>query len=669
MSTTNANNRLRRQGSSRMAYQLPSEFVASFTPKEVETLTTTFARFDAESGSVDQTIDCAQVKPMLDHLGENASQAQIDDLLRESDIPVNGKVTFADFLQVVLRLRMGVVSDNAKTFLGQPKPATSSVTSAAPTSAARRPSALHSSTVNTIKTETGATHSYSDAEKVAFSEHINRILATDERLTDRLPLDPHTQALFQAVGDGLLLCKLINKAQPDTVDERVLNLQPKLNVYQINENLNVAINAAKAIGCKVVNVHNEDIIDGREHIILGLVWQIVRIQLLSQINLKSHPELVRLLEAGEELADLLKLPPDQILLRWLNFHLKQAGDSRRVRNFGDDLKDSHVYTVVLNQIQPKTCDLSALTLDDPIERATRVIANAATLGVESIIKPQNIVDANQKLNLAFCAQIFNANPGLVVTEEELHEMAGLLDDDVGDSREERVFRMWMNTLGEDIHVENLYEDLRDGIVILQVMDRVEPGIVSWKGVNRTGNLNKFKKVENCNYAVVLGKANVFKFSLVGIGGVDLVDARKKAVLSITWQLMRHHALKIISSLSRDGKPVTDRDILEWANERVARTGKESRMASFRDQSLSTSVFFLHLCAALAPGIVDPAIATDGTTDEEKVSNAKYVISIARKLGASVFLSWEDLIEVKPKMILTFLAALRAWDEAAPGKAL
>ena len=93
------------------------------------------------------------------------------------------------------------------------------------------------------------------------------------------------------------------------------------------------------------------------------------------------------------------------------------------------------------------------------------------------------------------------------------------------------------------------------------------------------------------------------------------------------------------------------------------------MASFRDSTLSSSIFFLHLCSALAPGIVDPSIATDGDTSEEKASNAKYVISIARKLGATVFLSWEDIVEVRPKMILTFTASLMAWDQHAPGKAL
>jgi plastin-1 len=98
------------------------------------------------------------------------------------------------------------------------------------------------------------------------------------------------------VGDGLLLCKLINKAQPDTVDERALNSKPNMNVFQKNENLNLMVNSAKAIGCKVVNIGNNDMIEGTPHLVLGLVWQIVRIQLLSKIDLKNHPELVRLLE-------------------------------------------------------------------------------------------------------------------------------------------------------------------------------------------------------------------------------------------------------------------------------------------------------------------------------------------------------------------------------------
>jgi hypothetical protein len=75
-------------------------------------------------------------------------------------------------------------------------------------------------------------------------------------------------------------------------------------------------------------------------LILGLLWQIIKIQLLSQISLKNFPELVVLLQEGEDMASLLKLPPEDILLRWFNYHLARSGTSRRVNNFGNDLKVS-----------------------------------------------------------------------------------------------------------------------------------------------------------------------------------------------------------------------------------------------------------------------------------------------------------------------------------------
>jgi len=45
--------------------------------------------------------------------------------------------------------------------------------------------------------------------------------------------------------------------------------------------------------------------------------------LLKSIDLKHCPEIMRLAEDGEELTDLVKLPPEIILIRWINYHLKK----------------------------------------------------------------------------------------------------------------------------------------------------------------------------------------------------------------------------------------------------------------------------------------------------------------------------------------------------------
>lgn len=49
----------------------------------------------------------------------------------------------------------------------------------------------------------------------------------------------------------------------------------------------------------------------------------------------------RLLAAGEALPDLLKLSSEDILLRWINFHVGRAGGDK-VTNFGEALKDGFV---------------------------------------------------------------------------------------------------------------------------------------------------------------------------------------------------------------------------------------------------------------------------------------------------------------------------------------
>ncbi len=102
-----------------------------------------------------------------------------------------------------------------------------------------------------------------------------------------------------------------------------------LNAFQMTENNNIVITSSKGIGCSVVNIGPQDIAEGREHLILGLIWQIIRRGLLSKIDIKIHPELYRLLEDGETMEEFLRLPPDQILLRWFNYHLKAAGWNRK----------------------------------------------------------------------------------------------------------------------------------------------------------------------------------------------------------------------------------------------------------------------------------------------------------------------------------------------------
>ncbi|EFJ13105.1 hypothetical protein SELMODRAFT_424862 [Selaginella moellendorffii] len=77
------------------------------------------------------------------------------------------------------------------------------------------------------------------------------------------------------------------------------------------------------------------------------------------------------------------------------------------------------------------------------------------------------------------------------------------------------------------------------------------------------------------------------------------------------------------------KVVSAYDILKWANNKVKRSGKESPYGEFQD--------------------------------DEKKQNVVYVISVARKLGCSVFLLWDDIVEVRPKMVMILVGTVMLWS--------
>jgi plastin-1 len=600
---------------------------------------TIFEKMDADG---DGFVTEEELTALLKELKIFKNAYQVKTLVQEVDANNNGTIEFNEFLHIVH-------NDSKKN------------------SAFSEVATKTKTLIQHKGVSDGAVHSLSVEELEAFTEHLNNTLGDDEDLKYLMPIDASQNELLTKVQDGVLLAKFINVAVADTIDERALNFPKKkpLSTFQINENLNLVVQAAKAIGCVTTNVGAGELSDGAKypHLVLGMVWQLVKIELLNSISLKDHPELIRLLEPGEELADLLKLTPEQLLLRWFNYHLKNANHPERVINFSNSVADATKYTVLLNQIAPQTCDKSGLGLTDKNERAQKVLDNAKKLEVKAFIKAKDITKGNARLNLAFTAAIFNQCPGLDPVTQEDMEAAGLMDDDEGDSREERAFRMWINSLGLDgVYLNNLFDDVRDGLVLLKVINEIEPGLVDWKKAEMKPR-HKLKKCTNNNYAVELCKNNPLKLSVVGIGGSDIVDGNKKLILGLVWQLMRFHTVKHVAKAQAHifgGKTVTDHMMISWANEKVATTGSMTKISSFKDKKLNDGLFFLDLLISIESRVVNnDFVNREAESLEERMLNARYAISVARKLGATLFLLPDDIVEVKPKMMLTFIASIMA----------
>lgn len=56
-----------------------------------------------------------------------------------------------------------------------------------------------------LPASTSSVHIFSNAERTAFVKHINHVLADVSYLTGRLPLNPQSNEIFEAVKDGLII--------------------------------------------------------------------------------------------------------------------------------------------------------------------------------------------------------------------------------------------------------------------------------------------------------------------------------------------------------------------------------------------------------------------------------------------------------------------------------
>lgn len=607
---------------------------SQFTQVQLRSLKSKFIASVDQNGQVggqDLPILLAKIKPF----NEMFKEKEIRDLLAESGFDMTNGIDFEGFLRAYLNLHSQAAaklgsSNNSSSFLKA--------------------------------TTTTLLHTIDESERESYVAHINSYLRDDPFMKQFLPIDPTTNALFDLARDGVLLCKLINVAVPNTIDERAINTKRVLNPWERNENHTLCLNSAKAIGCTVVNIGNQDLVEGRPHLVLGLISQIIKIQLLADLNLRKMPQLVELVDDNSDVEELMGLAPEKVLLKWMNFHLKKAGYKKPVTNFSSDLKDGEAYAYLLNVLAPEHCSPATLDTKDPAERANLVLEHAEKMDCKRYLAPKDIVEGSSNLNLAFVAQIFHQRNGLSTDSSKKISYAEMMTDDEQMSRDERSFRLWINSLGISSYVNNLFEDLKNGWTLLEAVDKVSPGSVNWKHATKPPIKMPFRKVENCNQVIKIGKQ--LKFSLVNVAGNDFVQGNKKLILAFLWQLMRFNMLQLLKNLrsrSSQGKEITDADILKWANKKVKSTGRVSQMESFKDKSLSNGIFFLELLSAVEPRVVNWNLVTKGESDEEKKLNATYIISVARKIGCSLFLLPEDIMEVNQKMILMLTASIMYWS--------
>ncbi|XP_078372345.1 uncharacterized protein LOC144656011 isoform X2 [Oculina patagonica] len=242
-----------------------------------------------------------------------------------------------------------------------------------------------------------AAYAFTLAELEALVSYVNSVLARDGDL-DCLPIKP-AQRLYQAQKNGVLFCKLLNRISRGTVPCLKINKRVK-NIHQALENQTLVIAGARHIGIVVQNISAEDLWSGK-------------VGLLSHVNVEEHPNITILRKSNEDWAVFVKLPPEVLLIRWVNHHLRHSKyRGPEMRDFDSSLKDSAIYCHLLNQLAPERCILSPLDEEDLFVRAKKVLAMAELIGCRKYLTPHELVKGNPRLNLAFLANLFHTSPGL-----------------------------------------------------------------------------------------------------------------------------------------------------------------------------------------------------------------------------------------------------------------
>ena len=195
-------------------------------------------------------------------------------------------------------------------------------------------------------------------------------------------------------------------------------------------------------------------------------------------------------------------------------------------------------------------------------------------------------------------------------------------------------------------MNNLYTDFNDGVLLNKIIHRIDDKAVNWKLIDLNPN-NDFKKNINNNQGIDSCKKTL-GLKMIGIGGVDLTKGDKKLILATVWQLVKLDYLKLIGNKNES-------DLVKWANETVG--DKHKPIESLKDKSMGDGVFLMNLLASIEPRAVNWDIMTKGESEEDKDLNAKYVISVARKLGAVIFGVYEDIVNVNPKQMLIFMCSM------------
>ncbi|XP_073776575.1 dystonin isoform X31 [Danio rerio] len=228
------------------------------------------------------------------------------------------------------------------------------------------------------------------------------------------------------------------------------------------------------------------------------------------------------------------------------------------------------------------------------------------------------------------------------------ERAVLRIADERDRVQKKTFTKWINQhlLKVRKHVNDLYEDLRDGHNLISLLE-----VLSGETLPREKGRMRFHRLQNVQIALDYLKRRQVK--LVNIRNDDITDGNPKLTLGLIWTIILHFQISEIHVTGESEDMTAKERLLLWSKqmtEGYVGVRCDNFTTSWRDGRLFNAIIHKY-----RPDLVDMSRVSAQTSR----SNLEQAFGVAEQLGVARLLDPEDVDVSSPdeKSVITYVSTL------------
>ncbi|XP_060545218.1 dystonin isoform X14 [Pantherophis guttatus] len=228
------------------------------------------------------------------------------------------------------------------------------------------------------------------------------------------------------------------------------------------------------------------------------------------------------------------------------------------------------------------------------------------------------------------------------------ERAVLRIADERDKVQKKTFTKWINQhlLKVRKHVNDLYEDLRDGHNLISLLE-----VLSGDTLPREKGRMRFHRLQNVQIALDYLKRRQVK--LVNIRNDDITDGNPKLTLGLIWTIILHFQISDIHVTGESEDMSAKERLLLWTQqitEGYAGVRCENFTTCWRDGKLFNAIIHKY-----RPDLVD----MNTVAVQSNLANLEHAFFVAEKLGVARLLDPEDVDVSSPdeKSVITYVSSL------------